>query len=223
MVNPIRLQNYLQTLQISPALCKEFPDEAFGACVGLVYYAYLVPNARHAWLAAITAPSVPTSATGRLSGAKKREFYTALLHRKNAVFGFSETPAAKGVIDVAAYPWVLDDKSFESMKARVMSPNGLSEEQVSWDDLIKSSGIGTPLAAMIGFYIRKLVETRVPQLLCLLSEEVTIPVVGGLFTIFLMSNWFLRLQKVADRQTFSVDDARRKFDKTVPLGLEERR
>lgn len=165
MVNPIRLQNYLQTTKITPAGCAEFQDEAFSALWDLVHYAFLRPDARSAWLKAVTVASFNSAGTLTPKGGNKSFVYIAVLHRKNSAFGYAEAPPATGQLDAAAYPWALDDPSFETLKTEALAGEGLSgAKELTWEqanqaytDLTNTYGLATPLAAAGGFYLKKVV------------------------------------------------------------------
>ncbi len=226
MVNPIRLQNYLHTTEITPASCAEFPDEAFSALWGLVHYAFLVPSARHAWLRAVTVASFNKAGTLSPKGGNKNFFYIAVLHRKNSAFGYAEAPPQSGQLNAAAFPWALDDPSFEALKAKALAGEGLSgAKEMTWEqanqaykDLTNKYGLATPLAAAGGFYLKKVVQSYAPELLELVGPEVLIPATAAAFAALAVSNWTIRMEKAETKRTFQIDDVRRQFDRTVPLG-----
>lgn len=66
MASSVQLRNYLETLQVDPASCQGFEDEALGACIGLVGWGTARMPARMAWTRAIYAASFNT--TGTLQG-----------------------------------------------------------------------------------------------------------------------------------------------------------
>ena len=226
-MNSTRLNNYLATVKIDPASCRDFEDEAFQALFGLVNYAQGTDAQRSAWYQAVW--NAHFNASGGLTegASNKSFFFSAVVNRKNSAFGPSLKVAAQGTIDAGLYPWVLDDRAFDKMNAEVKQGKGLAGDRpTTWKDVTDSSnkweedhGLSTPVAGLGWVIVTGLIKKYAPGAAAmLLGPEVSAGVAAAAFTAVEFRNWTIRINNAAVKANFSTDERRRNFDRTTPAG-----
>ena len=121
---------------------------------------------RDAWYwAACNARQNPTGGL-RPGPDNKSFFYAAVMNRKNPAFGTSLNVPKGGTVDAGAFPWALDDASFDTLNAEVKQGRGpAGAKEVTWKSLTDGAekwrqdhGLSTPVAAFGWVVITGLVK-----------------------------------------------------------------